>query len=156
VLESRERLEREIGDLIALIRNEAGGRYACLLDPKGILVEDATSADPAIGALRRLLESERDALFRIPGEMDSGGPAEDAFAEWQEDEFLLAFLNRKVALVVACPDAEDLRQRANRLLPVLADRLLRWNSSFRLDEKGRGLFFGTPKLDVVVVGRREV
>jgi hypothetical protein len=57
---------------------------------------------------------------------------------------------------VACPDAEDLRQRADRLLPVLADRLLRWNSSFRLDEKGRGLFFGTPKLDVVVVGHREV
>ncbi len=155
MLESRERLEREIGDIVALIRGEAEGRYACLLDARSVLVEDHSGADEAIRSLRELLETQRAPLFRIPEQMDSGGPAEDVFAEWHEDEFLLAFLNRKVALVVACPDAEGLRQRADRLLGVLVDRLLRWNESYRLDDKGRGLFLTAPKLDVVVVGSRE-
>jgi hypothetical protein len=155
VLESSQRLEREIGDLVALIRNDAGGRYACLLDRRSLFMEDAASEDPSIEPLRRLLEAQRDALFRIPGEMDAGGPAEDVFAEWKEDEFLLAFLNRKVGLVVACPDAEALRLRVDRPLRVLVDRLLRWKSAYRLDDEGRGLFFATPKLDLVVVGRRD-
>ena len=155
MLESGERLEREIGDLIALIRNDAGGRYACLLDRRTLLMEDAAPEDLSIEPLRRLLEAQREALFRIPGEMDAGGPAEDAFAEWSEDEFLLAFLNRKVCLVVACPDAESLRLRVDRPLRVLVDRLLRWKSAYRLDDQGRGLLFANPKLDVVVVGRHE-
>lgn len=152
MLESRERLEREIGDVVALIRSEAGGRYACLLDTRRTIVEDHTGTDPA---LSRLLEAQRASLFRIPEQMDSGGPVEDLFAECHDDQFLLAFLNRKVALVVACPDAEALRGRCDRLLGVLVDRLLRWNSAYRLDEKGRGLFLTAPKLDVVVVGSRE-
>ncbi len=155
MLESRERLEREIGDVVALIRGEGEGRYACLLDTRSTIVEDHTGADEAIPALRRLLEAQRASLFRIPEQMDSGGPVEDLFAECHDDQFLLAFLNRKVALVVACPDAEALRRRCDRLLGVLVDRLLRWNSAYRLDEKGRGLFLTAPKLDVVVVGSRE-
>jgi hypothetical protein len=155
MLESSQRLEREIGDLISLIRNDAGGRYACLLDRRRLLMEDAAPEDPSIEALRRFLEAQRDALFRIPGDMDAGGPAEDAFADWSEDEFLLAFLNRRVGLAVACPDAEALRLRVDRPLRVLVDRLLRWKSAYRLDEEGRGLFFATPKLDVIVVGRRD-
>jgi len=155
VLESGERLQREIGDLLALIRNDGGGRYACLLDRRSLLMEDVAPEDLAIAPLRRFLEGQRDALFRIPEEMDAGGPAEDAFADWSEDEFLLAFLNRKVVLVVACPDAEALRQRVDPPLRVLVDRLLRWKSAYRLDDKGRGLLFANPKLDVIVVGGRE-
>jgi hypothetical protein len=155
MLESRERLEREIGDLVALVRSEAEGRYACLLDPKSLLLEDPPANDEPLQALRGLLERQLPALFRIPEEMDGGGPAEDVFGDWEGDQFLLAFLNRKVALVVACPDAEALRQRIDRPLRVLVDRLLRWNSAYRLDEKGRGLFLTAPKLDLVVVGGPE-
>jgi hypothetical protein len=155
VLESRERLEREIGDLVALIRAEAEGRYACLMDGRSVLFEDPGGTDEATRALRSLLEAQRAALFRIPEEMDGAGPGEDLFADWHEDQFLLAFLNRKIVLVVACPDAEELRRRADRLLRVLVDRLLRWNSAYRLDHKGRGLFLTAPRLDVVVVGGRE-
>lgn len=154
MLESRERLEREIGDLLVLIRSEGEGRYACLMDAKGVFLEDPASASsPQNAALRRSLETRRDALFRLPGQMDGEGPGEDLFAEWSDDAFLLAFLNGRVVLVVVCPDAEGLRARIDRPLRVLADRLLRWNSTYRLDEKGRGLFFTTPRLDVVVIGR---
>ena len=54
---------------------------------------------------------------------------------------------------MACPDAKRLEDASGKLLLVLADRLLRYNPSWRLDEKGRGLFFGSPRLDTVVIGR---
>jgi hypothetical protein len=41
-----------------------------------------------------------------------------------------------------------------RPLEVLADRLFRLDSSYRLDEQGRGLFFGSARLDMVVIGRQ--
>jgi hypothetical protein len=84
---------------------------------------------------------------------------EGVFADWsaptgeEEHEFYMAFLNGRVGLLVACPDAEDLKARADEPVRALADRLLRYNAAWRLDEKGRGLFFGQPRLDVVVVGR---
>jgi hypothetical protein len=53
---------------------------------------------------------------------------------------------------VACPDAESLRERAFPLLKALADRLFRYNETYRLDAEGRGLFFGRARLDIVVVG----
>ena len=48
---------------------------------------------------------------------------------------------------------QNLSAQGEKLLHALVDRLLRYNSAWRLDEKGRGLFFGSPRLDVVVVGR---
>jgi len=38
-------------------------------------------------------------------------------------------------------------------LTVLADRLRRLNAAWRLDERGRGLFFGSPRLYAVVIER---
>jgi hypothetical protein len=32
--------------------------------------------------------------------------------------------------------------------------MVRYNSAWRMDEKGRGLFFTRPRLDTVVVGRQ--
>jgi len=95
----------------------------------------------------------------VPAALAAGGEMEDVFAEWsapageEEDEFYLAFLNGRVGLVVACPDAESLKVQAEELLRALADRLLRYNSAWRLDERGHGLFFGQPRLDVVIIGR---
>ena len=77
---------------------------------------------------------------------------EDAFTDWHEDQFLLAFLNQRVVLVVACPDAEALKERAAALWPVWADRVLRFDERYRIDPKGRGLLFGSPRLDLVVIG----
>ena len=78
---------------------------------------------------------------------------EDVFAGWDHDEFFLAFLNGRVALVVACPEAAQAQERTQRPLRALADRLLRYNPTYRMDGKGRGFFFGSPRLDLVVVGR---
>ena len=154
MFESRARLQEEIGDLLALLRSEGDGPYACLLEPGGVLLEDPAPDGAKSHPLRSLVDAERERLFRIPEELASGGPMEDAFGAWDSDEFLLAFVNRKVALVVACPDAEAFRARIDRPLRVLVDRLLRWKSAYRLDREGRGLFFSTPQLDIVVVGRR--
>jgi hypothetical protein len=84
-------------------------------------------------------------------EGDGGGPESDPFEGWEHDELLLVFVNGKVALVVACPSAEASREPITKALHALVDRLLRWRSAWRLDERGRGLFFGRPKLQFVTV-----
>lgn len=151
MFESSQRLAEEIGDLLDAIRALARGRYACLIEPKGIVFERPEGGEA--WALRRLLAEKSTALFSLPPAMASGEPMEDIFEGWERDEFFLAFINGRVALVVACPDAEPLKERAMKPLQALADRLFRYNETYRMDDKGRGFFFGSPKLDLVVVGR---
>ena len=56
-------------------------------------------------------------------------------------------------MLVACVDAARLETDAQRLLHALFDRLLRLEPAWRIDEKGRGLFFGSPRLDTLVIPR---
>ncbi len=158
MFESSARLADDVRGLLDALRTLGQGRYAVVFDEKAILFESPPET-AGHWVLRRFLEGRTQALFRIPAGLASGGEMEDVFADWsapageEEDEFFLAFLNGRVGLLVACPDAEALKAQANEPLRVLADRLLRYNAAWRLDEKGRGLFFGQPRLDVVVVGR---
>jgi hypothetical protein len=152
VFESSRRLSGEVVDLLEAVRGLAGGRYACIIEPKGILFESPEPEEREAWALRRLLEERCPALFAIPRALADGTSMDDVFEDWHRDEFFLAFINGRVALVVACPEAEPLRARAFPLLKVLADRLFRYNETWRLDAQGRGLFFGRPRLDIVVVG----
>lgn len=153
MFESSERLAGEIGDLLDAIRGAAGSRYACLLEPKAIVFERAEPDFREAWALKRFLEQRSAALFEIPASLASGEAMEDVFAGWDEDEFFLAFINGRVALVVACAEAESARDRSMETLRALADRLLRYNERYRMDEKGRGFFVGRPRLDLVVIGR---
>jgi hypothetical protein len=154
MFESRDRLEEEIGGLLDAFRTLGGGRYACLLEPKGrLLFESAEPRSEGHWMLRRFLEQRTEALFRLPSAMASGEAMEDVFADWEDDAFFLAFINGRVALLVACPDPEALKEQAERPLRALADRLFRYNAAFRLDEKGRGIFFGRARLDMIVVER---
>lgn len=153
MFESRERLAADIRHLLGAVRQEAGGRYACLMEPGRILFEDPEPEDREGWTLRRMLEERSAALFSLPKSMAGEGPAEDLFEGWEHDDFLLAFVNGRVALAVACPDAEAVRDALMRPLRALADRLFRYNETWRLDEKGRGFFLGSARLDVVVVGR---
>ena len=159
MFESSARLADDLRGLLESFRALAKGRYAAILDPREIVFESAPPGETGHWVLRRFLEQRRDALFRVPAALAAGGEMEDVFADWnspageEEDEFYLAFLNGRVALIVACPDAEEVKSRADDLLRALADRLLRYNSAWRVDEAGRGLFIGQPRLDVVVVGR---
>jgi hypothetical protein len=153
LFESRERLADDVHTLLVALRQQTGGRYACVLEPSGLLLEspgpDDEGADPK---LRAFLERNRAALFAIPAAMAGQGPMEDAFEQWADDQFLLAFVNGRVAVVVACPDAERSRASAFEVLKVMADRLLRFDAKYRLDEKGRGLLFGRARIDVIAVG----
>ena len=152
IFENREALRRGLVEAVEAIRGLAGGRYACVLDAGGIVLESPEPEDGRAFALRQLIQEGRAAILSLPQTMAGEGPAEDAFAEWHEDEFLIAFLNQKVALVVACPDARRLEQEATPLWPVWADRVLRFDERYRIDPRGRGLLFGSPRLDVVVIG----
>ena len=152
MFESSRRLSAEVLELREAVRGLAGGRYACVVEPKGIVFESPEPESREDWALRRFLEDKCAALFAIPKALADGSAMDDAFADWHHDEFFLAFINGRVALVVACPDAESLRARAFPLLKVLADRLFRLNETYRLDPEGRGFFFGRPRLDIVVVG----
>ena len=153
MFESRETLAREIGGLLEAIRRDAGGRYACIVDPKGVAFESPEPEGREVFALRRILEDDAAGLFAIPAALASGAPMTDVFAGWEHEELFLAFINERVAVVVACGDAEPLKERAMTPLRALADRLFRWNETYRLDSKGGGFFFGSPKLDLVVIGR---
>ena len=149
MFESTDALAEDIGRLLDTLRRLSEARYGCLLDRKGILFE---SGEGGTWALRALFEAHAGEIFDIPPRLASGGPEKDVFEGW-DDEFLLAFINGRVVLALACPEAERARAEIEGSLPALADSLLRYRASYRLDERGRGLFVGAPRLDVVVVGR---
>lgn len=153
MFESQERLKQDIATILEALRALAAGRYACVVDPKGLAFESPSEPEDREGwALRRLLEERREALFRLPAALESEAEMDDVFEGWTHDELLLAFVNGRVAVVVACREAEALKEAARQPLAVLADRLLRFNPSWRVDERGRGFFVGRPRLDLVVVG----
>ena len=152
IFESRAALRQGLVEAVDAVRTLGEGRYACVLDAGGIVLESPEPEDGRAFALRQVIEERRAALLSIPQTLADGGDLEDVFAEWHEDEFLLAFLNQRVALVVACPDAEALKADAEALWPVWADRVLRFDERYRIDPKGRGLLFGSPRLDLVVIG----
>jgi hypothetical protein len=153
IVPARERRAEAVLEAMEAIRALGDGRYACLVEPGRIVLETPEPDDAPTAALHRLLDTQRTALFGIPAALEAETAFADPFADWEEDEFLLAFVNRRVALVVACPDAEGLKEQAPDPLRILADRLLRLDERYRLDERGRGFFFGRAKLDLVVVGR---
>ena len=152
IFESRPALRAGLLEAVEAIRRLGEGRYACMIDAGGIVVEAPEPPDGRAFALRQLLEERRAAILAIPETLADDTASEDAFAEWHEDEFLLAFLNQRVVLVVACPDAEGLKESAAPLWPVWADRAMRYDERYRIDPKGRGLLFGSPRLDLVVIG----
>jgi hypothetical protein len=153
MFESRDRLADNVLTLLEALRRKTDGRYACVMEPAGILFESpAPEADGADPALRAFLDRSRAEVFAIPAGMAGHAPMQDAFETWRGDEFLLAFVNGRVAVVVACPDAERAREDTFDVLEVMADRLLRYDAKYRLDEKGRGLFLGRARIDVIAVG----
>jgi hypothetical protein len=152
IFESRAALREGLLEAVDAIRTLAEGRYACVLDAGAIVLESPEPADGRSFALRQLIEDRRAAILSIPQTLADDGPMEDVFSDWHEDEFLIAFLNQRVALVVACPDAEALKESGTELWPVWADRVLRFDERYRIDPKGRGLLFGSPRLDLVVIG----
>jgi hypothetical protein len=153
VFESRDRLAGDVLTLLQALRAQNDGRYACVMDASGILFESPGPEEPEADArLRAFLEAHRAAVLAIPAGMAADGPDEDAFEGWDKDQFLLAFVNGRVAVVMACAEAEAARAGSFDILKLMADRLLRLQPRYRLDEKGRGLFVGRPRIDIVAVG----
>jgi hypothetical protein len=153
VFEAKERLEENLLALMGAILDLGDGRYACLVERSGIVLETPEPEDGPVLALRRVIEARAASILGLGASLAGGGDMEDAFSGWTDDEFLVAVLNERVALVVACPDAEALKGAADPPLRAMVDRLLRWKPAYRLDLRGRGLFAGRPRLDLIVVGR---
>jgi hypothetical protein len=152
VFESKARLREDAGRLLSALRELGEGRYAALFDRKGVLLESPAESSEG-WPLRRLVQSRCEALFRLPAALHGGEEMKDVFEDLETDGFFMAFLNGRVGILVACDDPQHLEDHSGKLLKVLADRLLRLDPSWRLDERGRGLFFGSPRLDTVVIGR---
>ena len=151
MFESRETLAHEILGLLETLRDLAPGPEACLFDKKGLLF--ASVEGEGAGRLWSFLEDRRESVFSIPGKLASEGPFEDPFESWEGGDVLLAFLNGRVALALSCANAEEAQHEIRPPLNALVDRLLRYEAGYRIDTEGRGLFFGSPKLDLVVVGQ---
>jgi hypothetical protein len=153
VFQPRARLEENLLDVMDAILDLGAGRYACLVEKTGIVLEIPEPEEGPLKALRRMLDAQAASILGLGQALARGGEMEDAFSEWADDEFLVAVLNERVALVVACPDAEALKAVVDPPLRALADALMRWKAAYRLDAQGRGLFVAHPRLDVIVVGR---
>ncbi len=153
MFESEARLSDEVRGLLDAVREATGARYACIAE-KGRIRFESAATEAHARELRAFLEPRLTAIFELPASLAGTGPEQDAFESRDEDEFVLAFLNGRGALLLACHDADAARERAERLFTALADRLLRLEPSWRVDAQGRGLFFGRPRVDWVVVGRR--
>jgi hypothetical protein len=153
VFESSERLRDEIIALLDAIRGIVNARYACVFEPARILFESPDPEGNEMMTLRRLIDLNGKAIFALPAQMESGGagPESDPFEGWEHDELLLAFLNGKVGIALACSDAEEAREPILKALQALADRLMRLDERYRLDERGRGLILGKPRLDFVTI-----
>lgn len=154
MFESSGILAAQITTLLEVLRKLGGdGRYACLADAYKVHFE---SGEGDTAALRRFIEDHTPALFGLPHSLGSAdeGPGDDVFAEWDgPDGFFLAFINRRVAAVVACPEPEELQENAMKPLKALAERVFQWNPSYRSDGGRLSLFFNRPRIDLVVVGR---
>lgn len=153
MFESSDKLRRDVADMLASLRELGASRYAAVFDARSVVAESPAETTEAEWPLRRLLQSQAASLLRVPGALHGGDEMGDPFAEWTEDAFLLAVANGKVGVLVACQDAARLEADSGRLLRALFDRLLRLEPGWRVDEKGRGLFFGRARLDTVVIPR---
>lgn len=146
-------LADQINTLLDVLRSLGGdGRYACVVDTREVHFE---SGDGELTALRAFIRTHAAELFRLPQNLRSGGeePVGDVFAGWHEpDGFFLAFINRRLAVVVACPAPDELHEQALKPLKALAERLFQWNPSYRSEGGALSLFFSRPRLDLVVVG----
>jgi hypothetical protein len=151
MLESESKLRRDVAELVESLRELGAGRYAVVFDAKAVVAESPSQTNEGEWALRRLVQSQAGLLLRLPAALQGGDELNDLFTEWTADEFLLAVVNGKVGVLVACRDAAKLQAESDRLLRALVDRLLRIDSAWRVDEKGRGLFLGSPRLDTVVI-----
>ena len=151
MLESEAKLRRDVAGMLDSLRELGGGRYAAVFDARAVVAESPDQTSEGEWGLRRLLQSQAGSLLRLPAALQAGDEMSDLFSEWTADAFLLAVVNGKVGLLVACSDAARLEADAERLLHALVDRLLRLNPAWRYDEKGRGLFFGSPRLDTIVI-----
>ena len=152
VFESKATLRDDARRLLDALRELGEGRYAALFDRKGLLLESPGESSEG-WPLRRFVESRGEALFRLPAALHGGEEMKDLFEDVDADAFFVAFLNGRVGILVACADPQRLEEQSGEVLKVLADRLLRLEPSWRLDERGRGLFFGSPRLDTIVIGR---
>ncbi len=150
MFESSEKLTDEIARLLEVIRDLAQARYACVIEPTATVFECADGESGAVSGLRDFLDRRRGELLALPGRLLAEEPFEDLFAN-SEDGFFLAVLNGRVALVLACPEPATVEVRVDKPLRILADRLLRLRQSYRIDEKGFGFLFGSPRLDTVVI-----
>lgn len=151
MLESEDKLRRDVASMLDALRELGAGRYAAVFDAKAVFTQSPAETNAGGWVLRRLLQDRGAALLRVPAALHAGDEMNDLFSDWTADEFLLAVVNGKVGVLVACADAARLEADSGRLLVALVDRLLRLEPAWRIDEKGRGLFFGSPRLDTVVI-----
>ena len=153
MFESATRLRKDVSEMLDALRALGSSRYAAVFDAAQVIAESPSEANEGEWALRGVLQGSAEALLRVPRALEADGPLEDLFSDFADEEFLLAVVNGKLGVLVACADAAKLREDAARLLPALVDRLLRLENRWRVDERGRGLFWGSPRLDTVVIPR---
>jgi hypothetical protein len=149
MLESQDKLAEDVGALLEVLLGLGGARYASVLEPGRLAFERPAGGGDGLAELLTRRSAE---LFALPGRMaDEQAPApdEDLFAGWEEEAFLLAFVNGRVLVALAGCDPDTEEQSLERPLRALVDRLLRFNPVWR----GRGFLWGSPRLDLVRIGR---
>lgn len=153
MFESEAKLRRDVAEMLEALRELGEGRYAAVFDAKAVVAESPAETNEGEWVLRQLIQDRGAALLRVPAALHGGEEMADLFDAWTSDEFWLAVVNGRVGVLVACADAAKLDAESGRLVRALVDRLLRLDPAWRYDQKGRGLFLGSPRLDSVVIPR---
>jgi len=138
MLESEAKLRRDVAEMLESLRELGAGRYAAVFDAKAVVAESPEQTSEGEWAIRRLLQTQAGPLLRLPAALHGGDEMSDLFSDWTADEFLLAVVNGRVGVLVACADAARLEADSAPLLRALVDRLLRLDAAWRIDEKARG------------------
>ena len=141
--------------MLDALRELGAGRYAAVFDAKAVRRPRApTRRAKASGRCAACCSRTRKRVLRLPGALHAGDEMGDPFAELDERRVPLSPREREGGRRSSpARTRRGSRPTPRRLLHALVDRLLRLDPAWRVDEKGRGLFFGSPRLDTVVIPR---
>jgi hypothetical protein len=80
VFEAKDRLEENLLVLMAAILDLGNGRYACLVERSGIVLETPEPDEGPLQALRRVIDARAGSIVGLGAALAAGGDMEDAFS----------------------------------------------------------------------------
>ncbi len=82
MFESASRLHKDVSEMLDALRALGESRYAAVFDAKSVVATSPADASEGERALRRLLQSQAEALLRLPRALEGGEAIDDLFSDF--------------------------------------------------------------------------